>query len=83
MATLKRTGYVRREYAEQKSKGIESFPLMLNVDDVAEILRISRAGAYNFINAENELPKVKIGRRVLVVKDDLMQFIQQRKTAAQ
>jgi excisionase family DNA binding protein len=56
----------------------ENLPLMLNVNDIAVLVRISRAGAYNLVNSDG-FPKVKIGKRVLVPKSDLMQWLQQNK----
>jgi len=56
----------------------ESLPLMLNVNETAAVLRISRAGAYNLINS-GHIPKTAIGNRVLVSKADLMQLIQPNK----
>jgi len=53
-------------------------PVMLNVKEVANILRISRAGAYNLINSEG-FPKMAVGKRVLVPRDDLRQWIKQNK----
>ena len=82
MVSLKRPNPGKQNHAGYKSRNIESLPFMLNVDEVAEILRISRAGAYNFINKEKELPKVKIGRRLLISKEDLIRFLQQKKITA-
>ena len=35
----------------------ESLPLMLNIENIATVLRISRAGAYKLVNSEG-FPKV-------------------------
>ncbi|MDR2559904.1 MAG: helix-turn-helix domain-containing protein [Oscillospiraceae bacterium] len=62
----------------RKHTDFERLSLLLTVKDISEILRISRAGAYNLINSR-EFPKVKVGKRVLIEKTDLMRWLQQNK----
>ena len=56
----------------------DRLPLMLNAGDVAAIMRISRAGAYNLINTKT-FPAVKFGKRIVVDKNDLVLWLQQNK----
>jgi excisionase family DNA binding protein len=49
-------------------------PLVLDVRDVAERLRISRSFAYELI-AAGRLPSIRLGRRVLVPATKLDEFI--------
>lgn len=51
---------------------------LLNGGQVAEILNISRAAAYNLIK-RGQLPSVRIGRSVRVIPGDLELFIQESK----
>jgi predicted DNA-binding transcriptional regulator AlpA len=57
-----------------KFTDFERFPYMLTVGDVAVILRISRAGAYNIVNSA-DFPKKKVGKRTVVQKDDFKQWL--------
>ena len=44
---------------------------MLNAKQHAEVLLLSKAGAYNLLNAA-DFPTLKIGGRKLVMKQDLL-----------
>lgn len=53
----------------------DAVPLFLNADDVANVLRISRAGAYTLMHSES-FPTVYIGeRRMVVPRDKLFEWI--------
>lgn len=45
----------------------DELPLMLSVAEVAAVLGISRAGAYELVHG-NEFPALKIGSRIVVPK---------------
>ena len=61
--------------AKSKYTDFDRLPLMLNVNDVAELLRVSRANAYKIVNAKG-FPRVTVGeKRVLVAKADLMRWL--------
>lgn len=55
-------------------KNYDELPLMLNVVQVAAVLGISRAGAYELVHGE-EFPALKIGSRIVVPKDKLREWI--------
>ena len=58
-------------------KNYDELPLMLNVVQVASVLGISRAGAYELVHSEG-FPALKIGRcacRIVVPKDKLREWI--------
>jgi predicted DNA-binding transcriptional regulator AlpA len=52
-------------------------PLMLNVSDVAGILGISRAFAYNLFHAQ-DFPVIVIGKRRIVKKDSFLNWLQEK-----
>lgn len=56
-------------------KHYDELPLMLSVTDVAAVLGISRAGAYELAHSEN-FPTIKIGTRIVVPKDKFMLWIE-------
>ena len=55
-------------------KSYDELPLMLNVVQVASVLGISRAGAYELVHSEG-FPALKIGSRIVVPKDKLREWI--------
>ena len=57
-------------------------PLMLP-SEVADLLRTSRKAVYSMIE-RGQLPGVtRIGRRVLLRRDDLLEFLRQKSTPSQ
>ena len=48
---------------------------LLTVRDLAARLRVARSTAYSLL-WEGKLPYVKVGRRVLVLAEDLQRFIE-------
>ena len=55
---------------------------MLTVPEVAQYLRIGKSEAYA-LAARGELPVLRIGRRVIVPRDELTAWIQERLQPAQ
>ena len=49
-------------------------PLMLSVAEVAAVLGISRAGAYELTHSDS-FPTLKIGSRIIVPKDKFLAWI--------
>ena len=52
----------------------DDLPLMLSVADVAAVLGISRAGAYELARSSG-FPALKIGSRIVVPKDKFLAWI--------
>ena len=52
----------------------ESIPTVLNAEQLAGTLGISRAGAYQLLHRE-DFPTLRIGKRMLVPRDKLMLWI--------
>ena len=59
---------------EIKYKSYDDLPLMLSVPEVAAVLGISRAGAYELAHSEG-FPSLTIGSRIVVPKDKLIAWI--------
>ena len=55
-------------------KSYDELPLMLSVPEVAAVLDISRAGAYELARSEG-FPALKIGSRIVVPKEKFVQWI--------
>ena len=51
--------------------------LALNADEVAQVLGISRANAYTLMHSKG-FPVLKINKRLVVPKNLLLQWIEQR-----
>ena len=59
---------------QEKYKSFDELPLMLSVPEVASVLGISRAGAYELVK-EKGFPALTIGSRILVPRDKLVAWI--------
>ena len=53
----------------------ENLPAVLNANQPAAALGISRAGAYQLLNT-GTFPTLRIGKRLLVPKDKLIEWIE-------
>ena len=59
---------------EFKFKSFDDLPLTLTVMEVAEALRISRAGAYDLVRTEG-FPALKIGSRIVIPKEKFIEWM--------
>ena len=55
-------------------------PLVLNATQLASVLSISRANAYNLLHRE-DFPTLQIGKRMLVSRDRLAQWMDEQISA--
>jgi len=53
---------------------IEDLPLTLKAREAAEVLRISKSKVYELARTES-FPAVRIGKRVVIPRDKLIQWI--------
>ena len=58
-------------------KSYDELPLMLSVPEVAAVLGISRAGAYELVRSDG-FPALKIGGRIVVPKDKLIAWVNEK-----
>lgn len=70
---------IKEEVAEIKEiamyKQFEDMPPMLTVPEVAELLRVSQNHLYYIIEKDKSFPILMLGRRKLVPKDELKEWI--------
>lgn len=59
---------------------LEQLPLALSAEDVAQVLGISRANAYTLMHSKG-FPTIKIGKRMTVPKDKLIEWIDKQMVA--
>lgn len=59
---------------------LEQLPLALSAEDVAQVLGISRANAYTLMHSKG-FPTIKIGKRMTVPKDKLIEWIDKQMAA--
>lgn len=55
-------------------KSYDELPLMLSVPDIASVLGISRAGAYELVHTDG-FPSLNIGSRIVIPKDKFIDWI--------
>ena len=63
-----------RERSNMSYQIFDDLPDILDASQIASALRISRAGAYNLLSSK-DFPTLHIGRRKLVMKNDLIQWL--------
>ena len=61
-------------------KSYDELPLMLSVPDVAKVLGISRAGAYELVKSKG-FPSLTIGSRIIVPKEKFIAWIDEKSSA--
>ena len=54
-------------------------PQLITVDDAADFLRTSRCAIYAMLERGQLPPPVRIGRRVLLVQDELLDWLHQKR----
>ena len=60
-----------------KYTAYEQLPLMLSVPEIAAVLGISRAAAYELARSKN-FPSLRIGTRIVVPKDKFINWIDRK-----
>ena len=58
-------------------KSYDELPLMLSVPEVASVLGISRAGAYELVRSD-DFPALKIGSRIVVPKEKFIEWVDEK-----
>lgn len=59
----------------------DGLPLMLSVPEVASVLGISRAGAYELVK-EKGFPSLTIGSRIIIPRDKLIAWIDEKSSGS-
>lgn len=58
-------------------KTFDELPMFLNVATVAKLLGISQSSGYELMH-EKEFPSIKIGSRILVPRDKLKEWLEEK-----
>lgn len=61
-------------HKQKRAVSLDEMPVTLNADEMAEVLHISRARAYQLLHRA-DFPTLKIGRRLLVTKEALCDWM--------
>lgn len=56
---------------------IDQLPITLCAEEVAQVLGISRAGAYTLMRSKG-FPTIRIGKRMVVQKDKLLAWMEEQ-----
>ena len=59
---------------------IDQLPITLSAEQVAQVLGISRAGAYTLMHSK-DFPTIQIGKRMVVSKDKLLAWMEKQLAA--
>ena len=60
-----------------QAKNYDDLPLFLNAEMVAKVLGVSISSAYELMH-EKEFPSIKIGSRILVPRDKLKEWVENK-----
>ena len=60
---------------EQIFTSFDQLPIMLNAEQVAQVLGVSRAGAYQLMHAKG-FPLLRVGKRMVTPKEELRRWIE-------
>ncbi len=60
-----------------KYQSFDELPVMLNVEDVADVLGIGRAHAYEVVRM-SDFPSITLGSRIIVHRDKLVEWINKK-----
>ena len=58
-------------------KSYDELPLLLNVKQLADLLGISESSVYELIQ-EKDFPSLRIGKRIVIPKEELREWISAR-----
>lgn len=70
----KRTDYIPQPKRSKPITDPAQLPMALNANQVAAVLGISRAGAYNLMRSEG-FPTLRVGNRMIVPKEKLLAWM--------
>lgn len=70
--------HTRRESRDESGHGTCPMPMLLTVDDAAELLRTRKRAIYALIERRQLPGIIRIGRRVLLRADDLLNWLNQK-----
>lgn len=62
---------------KNKYTSVDQLPFVLNASEVANVLGISRAGAYELMHAKG-FPTIHVGKRMMVERDKLLWWMDQQ-----
>lgn len=59
---------------------LEDLPDVLNAGQLAEVLHLSRSGAYNLLN-KHDFPTLRVGGKKMVMKQELIMWMHRNTNA--
>ena len=59
----------------------DQLPLMMNAEQVAMVLEISRAGAYQILHRE-DFPCIRLGKRMMVRREAFLRWLEAQQKGA-
>ena len=78
----RRHAHADHESHDENTSETRRLPMLLTVDDAAELLRTSNRAIYAMIERRQLPGIVRIGRRVLLRADDLLHWLDQKSASS-
>ena len=77
-SNLETATHRRRESREKNHLQVRALPVLLTVDEAADLLRTTRRAIYAMVERRQLPGIVKLRRRVLIRTDDLLNWLEQK-----
>ena len=74
--------HTRRVSDDESGPGMRSMPMLLTVDDAADLLRTTKQAIYAMIERRQLPGVIRIGRRVLFRSDALLHWLHQKSASS-
>lgn len=68
----------QRKEGDKVYKDFDAMPVMLSVNQAAEVLGISNVSLYKLIEKDKSFPVVQLGRRKSISKEQLKEWIDEK-----
>ena len=72
-----RRSVVRRRF--ERSENRDAMPLLLTVDDAADLLRTTRRAIYAMLERRQLPGVIRVGRRILIRSAELLEWLDQKR----
>ena len=63
-----------QSFENHKAESIDSFPLVLRIDDLMLVLKVGRNTAYALVRS-NQIRVIRIGKQIRIPREEVIRFL--------